>query len=250
MQGLFTFTAVNFFLQITPGIFSNHELKLKHTEVLERAGGYNFPVFILLFICCALVIYIYLRHYKKTLLLFSSVLSYGASQQIQREGHSFFKSFSLSLFLIYMICGGIFFSQLSTYFGWSKHVAPEMVMTISILSIGMLILIRRILGVFFGRVIKEKNAAEDYFFQYAFNVYIGAFALLALCLLLRYSHLQASYLLPIGVSVLALIYAIRMIKTLIFGYTSYGFSIFHLVLYLCAVEIIPLAVFVKIIVNS
>ncbi|MEO8760360.1 MAG: DUF4271 domain-containing protein, partial [Bacteroidia bacterium] len=126
-------------------IFSDNELKLKHSEALERIGNYHFPTFILLFICCALVIYIYLRHYKKIEQVFSSVISYSASQQIQRDGHSFFRSFSVSLFLIYMICGGIFFSDLSAYFGWLKILSPEIITVVSIVIIGILILLRRLL---------------------------------------------------------------------------------------------------------
>jgi hypothetical protein len=250
LRGLFTFTEVNMVLQITQSIFSNNELALKHQEAVERVGNYNFPVFVLLFISCALAMYVYLRYYKKTLQVFSSVVSYGASQQIQRDGHSFFRSFSLSLFLIYMICGGIFFTDLSTYFGWFRIVSPDTRMFISILFIGFLILLRRILGRLFGLIVKEKAAIEDYFFQYSFNIYVGAFALLMFCLLLRYSNLPASHLFPIAIGVLGLLYSIRIAKILAFGYSTYGFSLFHLVLYLCAVEIIPLALFVKIIVNG
>ncbi|HXU27860.1 MAG TPA: hypothetical protein VN698_11570, partial [Bacteroidia bacterium] len=85
-------------LQIAPSVFSKHELVVKHSDSLERNGNYNLLVFLLIFVCCALVIYIYLRFYKKTLLVFSSVISYNASQQVQREGHSFIKSFSFFLF--------------------------------------------------------------------------------------------------------------------------------------------------------
>ena len=194
--------------------------------------------------------YIYLRFYKKTLLVFSSVMSYGASQQIQREGHSFIKSFSIFLFLIYMICGSIFFTDLSTYMGWFKNTSTNILMGLSILVIGALILIRRMLSQSFGAIIKEKNAAEDWFFQYTFGIYVSALIMLIFCLLLHYSNMPAAYLFPIGLSIIALLYAIRIVKTLVFGYSVYGFSLFHLVLYLCAVEIIPLAVFVKVIVNS
>lgn|GEM_PF-1870307 len=237
-------------LQITQSIFTKHELAVKHTDSLERNWNYNLVAFLLIFVCFALVIYVYLRFYKKTLLVFSSVISYGASQQIQREGHSFIKSFSICLFLIYMICGGIFFTDLSVYSGWFKNISVDVIKLVSIISIGILIIVRRFLSQALGSVIKEKNATEDLFFQYAFGAYIGALIMLACCLLLHYSNIAPAYLFPLGISTLGLLYGIRVIKTLAFGYTMYGFSLFHLVLYLCAVEIIPLAVFVKVIVNS
>ncbi len=237
-------------MQILPSIFYKHLLYPKHTDALERNGDYHFPIFFLLFISCALVIYIYLRYYKKTAQFFSAVFSYGASQQIQRDGHSFFRSYSVSLFLIYMICGGIFFTDLSTYFGWIKHTSSDIVTLISILIVGLLILFKRGINNFFSLITKEKNASEDYFFQYSTNIYAGAFILLGFCLLLRYSILPATYLLPITLLCLGSLFVLRMIKILVFGYSVYGFSLFHLVLYLCGIEIIPLAVFVKIILNS
>ena len=149
-----------------------------------------------------------------------------------------------------MVCGGIFFSDLTTYKGWFKASSTDTVKLISIIALAIIILLRRFLNQALGAMVKEKSATEDLFFQYAFGTYINAFVLLACCLLLQYSNIPPVYLFPVGISVLGLIYGIRVVKTLVLGFATYGFSLFHLVLYLCAVEIIPLAVFVKVIVNS
>jgi hypothetical protein len=237
-------------LQITQSIFAQHLLETKHKEVLVRNETYNIPVFTLLFICCALVMYVYLRYYKKTVQMFSATISYGALQQVQREGHSFIKSFSICLFLIYMICGGIFFTDLSIYSGWFRNTSTEKLTMLSIAAILGLILVRRIVSRGVGLIIKEKNATEEWFFQYTFGVYVSALIMLVFCLLLHYSNAPAAYLFPLAISIITLLYSIRVVKTVAFGYSAYGFSVFHLVLYLCAIEIIPLAVFVKLIVNS
>jgi uncharacterized protein DUF4271 len=233
-----------------PSIFVKHELSLKHNEALVRNESYNLSIFISLFICCALAIYIYLRYYKKTLQVFSSLISYGAAQQIQREGHSFFRSFSVSFLLIYVICGAIFFTDLSIYQGWFSNISAEMITLLSIFAICILVLLKEALSNLLGVIIKENNANEDSFSQYALSLYAGGLVMLILCLLLYYSNFPSIYLFPIGLSLLGLLFALRMVKTLVFGYFQYGFSIFHLVLYICAFEIIPLAVFIKIIVKS
>ena len=125
-----------------------------------------------------------------------------------------------------------------------------MITAISILSLGVLILVKRLFNNVFGLIIKEKSSLEDSYFQYAFNVYAEGLVLFIFCLLIHYSNLPAAYLFPLCLGILGLIFTIRAIKTIVFGYLTHGFSVFHLVLYLCAIEIIPLAVFVKIIVNS
>jgi len=237
-------------LDIVPSIFLRHELALMHNETLPRDASYNIPVFIMLFVCCCLVIYLYLVHYKKTLLVLSSVLSYSAGQQIQREGYSFFRSFSISLFFIYAVCGAIFFSELSVYMGWFRSLPSSLITPLCIFSICLFVFVKGLLNNLLGIVIKEKNATEDLFYQYTFGLYIGGLFMLILCLLLHYSNFQAMYLFPVGLSLLGFIFIVRIVKTIAFGYLQYGFSIFHLVLYICAFEIIPLAVFVKVIVRG
>jgi hypothetical protein len=238
------------FIQIPQSIFAGHELVLRHNQTLFRDGSYNVPVFFLLFVCCALLIYVYIRFYKKSLHVFSAVIRYASSQQVQREGHSLFKAFSIALFLIYIICGGVFFTDLSVYMGWVKNIPSDKIIILSISVLGLLILAKRFLNVVFGIIIKEKNATEDSFFQYSFNLYTGGLILFIFCLLIHYSEVPGMYLFPLCLSILGLLSLLRLIKIIVFGYRQYGFSVFHLLLYLCAIEIIPLAVFVKIIVNS
>ncbi|MHB8258670.1 MAG: DUF4271 domain-containing protein [Bacteroidia bacterium] len=237
-------------LNITQSIFSKHELAIKHNEVLQRNEAYHVPVFFLLFISSALAIYIYLRYYKKSIQVFSTILSYGASQQIQREGYSFSSSFSISFILIYVICGSIFFTDLSIYAGWFKNSSSGIITLLSAISICVIFITKKAVSNVVGLLIKEKSAMEDYFFQYNLTTKAGALVTLVVCLLLHYSNLPPTYLFPIEISIIGLLFVLRMIKTVAFGYLGYGFSIFHLVLYLCAFEIIPVAAFVKIIVRS
>ncbi len=182
--------------------------------------------------------------------IFSSVISYGASQQIQRDGHSFFRSFSISLFLIYVICSSIFFMDISSYFTWLKNLPIERIAIFTIFIIIALIFVKAALGHVLGLITKERVAASDCFFQYASNLYTSGLVMLVICLLVHYSGFSNAYLFFLGITLTGLLFTLRIIKTVAFGYLRYGFSIFHLVLYLCAVEIIPLAIFVKIIVRS
>lgn len=235
-------------LDIVPSIFARNELGLKHNEALQRIESYDLPIFISLFVCFGLAMYIYLRYYKKLVQICMSLLSYSASQQMQREGYSFFRSFSIYLFIIYVVCGAIFFTDLNIYFGWFKFVYSYTITMLFLLVIIVIVLIKGILKNVFGLITKEKNANDDVFFLYSSNLYLGGLIMLILCLLLHYSNFPSLYLLLIGLGLLGFLFALRMVRMLVFGRLQYGFSIFHLVLYLCTVEIIPLAICVKIII--
>ncbi len=149
-----------------------------------------------------------------------------------------------------MICSAIFFTDLSIYSGWFKNIPAEMITLVSVLAIGILVLAKGILSNLFGIIIKEKNATEDSFFQYTFSLYTGGLVMLVICLLIHYSNFSSMCLFPLGLGLLGFLFMFRMIKIVVFGHLQYGFSIFHLVLYLCAVEVIPLAFFIKVIVRS
>lgn len=226
-------------------MFSGNLLRPTHGEVIERVETYSIPVFLMLFLCCALVVYVYLRYSKRTVLIFSSLFSYGSSQQLLREGHTFFRSLSLSFFLIYMLCGGIFFSEIALRFGWIKNINEILLVFLSAAALGLLIGLRRLLSGLFGFLLKNKKALEDYFSQFAINIYVISLLLLLVCLLLNYSSLSKGWVLSTALSLLGLLYLLRLIKIISLGYMQYTFSVFHLVLYLCAVEILPLLVFVK-----
>ncbi len=149
-----------------------------------------------------------------------------------------------------MICGAIFFTDLSVYMGWFRNLPTGIITLLCALAIDILVLIKGVLSNLLGVIIKENNATKDSFSQYAFSLYSGGLVMLILCLLLHYSNFSAMYLFPVGLGLLGILFMLRMIKIVAFGYLQYGFSIFHLLLYLCVIEIIPLVVFVKVIVGS
>ncbi|MBS1647877.1 MAG: DUF4271 domain-containing protein [Bacteroidetes bacterium] len=242
-----------FLLQtINPSIFRENELNSRFFEAgaVMRTVQYNLPVFILLFVCCTLAVRIYLLYPKKNIQLWSVVLSYGTLQQAKRDGHTLFRSFSITLFLIYMICGGIFFSQVAVHQGWFKKIPSNLLMPLCISSIGILILLRTFFTRVLGLLLKEKTASEDGIFQFAFNTYAGAFFLLVVCLLLHYTRIPSEYLFYSAFVFFSFLYVLRMAKIVGHGYLRYQFSIFHLILYLCAFEIIPLAIFIKVLTHN
>ncbi len=213
---------------------------------IPREVSYNVPVFILLTGACILLLAVYLLYYKKVLQLVQGVFSYGSSRQLQREGYSFFKFFSLSLTGVYIICAAVFFSYLNEKQGWITLTDDRWVLPASIVFLGMLLIFKKLSAPVFALFLKNRKALTDYFFQYSFSIKTEGLLLLPVCLLLYYSSVPSAYLVALGLAVPALIFVVRIGRILTWGRPEYGFSVFHLVLYLCTVEIIPLAVFIKV----
>jgi hypothetical protein len=232
----------------TQHIFSAHSLSPFHPGALPRDVSYNFPVFILLTGAAVLLLFVYLLYFKKTLQLVQGVFSYGSSKQLQREGYSFFKSFSLALTLVYIICASIFFTDLNNRMHWITMQNGSLLLPLCIICLAVLLLVKKMSSVVFSLFLKNQKALNDYFFQYSFSIKTEGLLLLPVCLLLHYSDVPQAVLLLLGLVIPSLIFSVRVVRTLLWGRAEYGFSVFHIVLYLCTVEIIPLVVFIKILV--
>lgn len=219
---------------------------LNYGTAIPRQVSYNVPVFILLMLACVLTLFVYLLYYKKALQLVQGVFSYSSSRQLQREGYSFFKFFSLALTAVYIICAAIFFSYLNESAGWVQLRDQRMVLPLSVGFLAALLLLKRVLVEIGALLLKNRKALSDYFFQYSFSIKTQGLLLLPICLLLYYSSAPASYLIALGIGLPALVFLMRMIRVIAWGSSEHGVSVFHIVLYLCTVEIIPLAVLIKV----
>lgn len=222
-----------------------HAVILYGTAVL-RPVSYNVPVFMLLVGACVLLLFVYLLYYKKTLQLIQGVFSYGSSRQLQREGYSFFKFFSLALTGVYVICAAVFFSYLNERQGWINLPDNRWVLPLSVLFLCVLLFLKKASAPVLSLFLKSGKALTDYFFQYSFSIKTEGLLLLPVCLLLYYSAVPQAYLIGAGLAIPALMFCMRMGRVLTWAGPEYGVSVFHIVLYLCTVEIIPLAVFIKV----
>ena len=131
---------------------------------------------------------------------------------------------------------------------WVRLQNNDLLLPLCIIFLGSLLLIKKMLPFIFSSVLKNQKALSDYFFQYSFSIKTEGLLLLPVCLLLNYSTIPAAYLIIFGLIIPATIFSIRIVRAVVWGRAEYGFSIFHIVLYLCTVEIIPLVVFIKVLV--
>lgn len=219
---------------------------LNQGTAIPRPVSYNVPVFILLMIACVLTLFVYLLYYKKALQLVQGVFSYSSSKQLQREGYSFFKFFSLALTAVYIICGAIFFTYLNEKAGWVSLPNKNWILPLSLAFLGLVLLIRKLMVEVFAVFLRNRKVLSDYFFQYSFSIKAEGLILLPVCLLLYYSPIPAIYPVATGIAAPAIIFFMRLVRVLTWGPAEYGVSVFHILLYLCTVEIIPLAVFIKV----
>ena len=73
-------------------------------------------------------------------------------------------------------------------------------------------------------------------------------ALLPIVACMAYAHLETFFY--IGLIIIVLIYFFRISREIIIGFTVINFSVLHLILYLCTLEILPMIVLAKILTGN
>lgn len=182
--------------------------------------------------------------------LLQGLFNFGALQQMQREGYSYYNLFSLALFAVYILSTAVFFSFLNGHLHWISPGNENLVLFSALFFVMMLPVVRKLGALVFPLLFKNRKAFADYFFYYSLSVKTTGLLLLPVCLLIYYSHLPPGYLMMAGLIITVLVFATRIMRTLLWGGSGYGVSVFHILLYLCAVEFIPLSVFIKILLSG
>jgi hypothetical protein len=182
---------------------------------------------------------------KRLRLLVSAIFSRPAASQLLREGGILRHQSFIPLVSIYMVSVTLFIYTLLQYFNPGHESLIEELETYGII-------LGAFLGYFFvkiflirmsGIIFKNENISSEYIQNiFIYNLFLGI-SILPLLLLIEYSYSRVFIYITLTVS--ALILSNRFIRGLIIGMTDTKFSLFHLFLYLCTLEILPLIFIAK-----
>jgi hypothetical protein len=96
-----------------------------------------------------------------------------------------------------------------------------------------------------GIISEQQEAFNEYLLSVYQSYRIGALFMFVIIILMSYTHiLPAGDLIISGLFIVGLIYLIRFIRLLVI-FLNRSISIFYLILYLCALEILPVLIVVK-----
>ena len=182
---------------------------------------------------------------KRLRLLISAIFSRPAASQLMREGGILRHQSFIPLVSIYIISITLFLYSLLHYFSPGYESLKEELEIYGIILGGFLgyfflkIFLIRMSGIIF----KNENITSEYIQNiFIYNLFLGI-SILPLLLLIEYSYTRVFLYIALTVSVLILLN--RFIRGLVIGMTDTKFSLFHLFLYLCTLEILPLVYMAK-----
>ena len=179
-------------------------------------------------------------------MIFRGIFAKNYANQLIREGNLFNERIGLILFLVYLAMMSMFVYQALPLYNISIDLPPSLVYA-SILGffLGLWFLkvfMIKTLSLLFNTDDNSRNILSN---MYLYNLFAGI-VLLPIVTCMAFANLEIFFY--IGLTIIAFIYILRIIRESIIGITLIKFSVFHLILYLCTLEILPMVVLAKILV--
>jgi hypothetical protein len=230
------------------------ETSILHDHHLHTRGLNPRPVntqrqdWITIVLLAALILFTWTasRHYKRFRQVMLSFGSRRHMNQLTREGGIYNGWLSAGLFTVYLLCLSVFIYFFTGDFirfpGYREGLAAFAVIFLALLAgWGVKLVILRFLGTIF----KGRHLVSSYFLiVFILNVILGMI-LLPVNIIMAYAGSPG--LLYAGLAIIIMIFIYRLIRGFFTVLSEVSYAGFHIILYFCTVEILPILWVVKLV---
>ena len=215
------------------------------TEALKRDIQPNWILYITLILLIS-VAWIRLIYTKFILNIFKSTVNYSTAQKLFTDPGIVQKRVSMVLHFIYLISGGLYIYLLFDSFGWYPFELSGIYLLLACSGfLAGLIILRYILLSLTGYIFRRERIFSEYLFHhFLINKVLGV-VLLPFIIAIAYTQGMVNEVIIYSSFIaVSITYILRISRAIIFIFRNV-ISLFYLILYLCAVEILPILVVIK-----
>ena len=230
--------------------FTSHQLKnqeIKPIPFVKFQPDWLLGVLLFCFIILAWVQVFYSRRLRQIML---APFSKRFLNQLIRDGNLFSEQISFAMSIIYLITLSIFLYEINEFFLVKNATSPiqglPLFGLILILMLGFWILKVGVIR-FLSLIFRTRQTSRDYLLNILiFNIMTGFFFLPILVMAI---YLKYVIFLWICLVIFGLFLLFRLIRGFLIGISITKFSYLFLFVYLCSLEMLPLIVLLKVILN-
>lgn len=231
----------------TQSLFQNHLLETKNSSPEIHYTKYDYWVAGILFLSFILFTWLYVSNRKRLNQIIKGFFIPRFTNQLKREEFSFTNRVSIFLWILFVLSLTLFFSELLSFF---NIPALSESTAISYLIIAFFIIVVYIIKVIaiklLGYIFQTNKEASDYILTiYLFGNTLGLILLPIVISIAFIKQISPAIFIYTGICTIVAFMLTRIIRGFIIGYNSLRFSLFYLFLYLCALEILPFVIMVK-----
>lgn len=203
-----------------------------------------------LLLCLSLLAAVRLFYPKRVNRLFLAIVSRKQMGPLMRAGSAPNEWVTLLVMINYLLVTGIFFLQVLFELEYvrSENTSVLFIFLILLLTIIGLVFIKLMMAWFVGVIFKNRDGTiSQWQNMLIFNQGVG---LLLLPIVIFNSYIPSQIFLFTGLFILGILNFFRFFRGFIIGLESTKFSWLHIILYLCALEIVPVLIVLKIAYNQ
>lgn len=216
---------------------------LKEEPLPEQVHPVWVPMILL--VCFILLAWGRLFFRRRLDMIFRAVFAKNYANQLIREGDIFNERIGLILFFNYINMMALFVYLSLPLLNINVPDFPPFILYLilagSFLGLwAFKVIFVRLLSVLFNTLEYSRDLLAN---LYIYNLFAGIIMLPAIACM---AYADAELFFYIILAIIPLVYLLRIIRAAAIGFTVIKFSVFHLLLYLCTLEILPLIVLAKI----
>ncbi len=231
-------------------IFSGHQLKQRNEYAQPTNREANDWIFFTLVVAFGAFVWVKVFYSKIFQQIVQAFFNNRITNQIVRDENILVQRASVLLTIIYNLVISLFLYQVSVAYAWN----PDYVGTgfnrflVFAFAISFIYTIKLLILKVIGHVFMIDKAIVIYIFNiFLINNLLGI-TLLPVLTFISFSHVYKEYAIILAIVLIACAFLYRIIRGWLIGMSYSRFSILYLFLYLCALEIAPLLILVKLLV--
>ncbi len=210
-------------------------------------SGYDHPAWIPLLLVAGLILFAWVKLFygRRLGMIFRGVFAKNYANQLIREGNLFNERIGLVLFFLHIFMASLFVYLATPLFNVRLPEIPDLLLYLLITSsvLGLWVFKAayvRLLSLLFKTGESSRELVANMFL---YNLFTGI-ALMPALWGMAFTDREVFFY--ISLIIIVVVYIIRLGREAVIGFTVNKFSAFHLFLYLCTLEILPLIVLAKI----
>lgn len=233
----------------TPSPFLGHRLKTINPQPQPFQPYQPDWVFGIFISCIIILAWVTVFYRKRLIQVMYGTFSKRHLSQLAREGNLIKERISVALGAVYiLVFSMVIYQAAGGYMHWKFGNIPDYaVFAIICAGLACFWFIKIITMNLLSKIFKTGHTNHEYLLNIV--MFSGLTGLIMLPLVILMVYLKSDALLYTCFAVIFMMFAIRFVKGLLIGFSLTKFSYLFLFVYLCALELLPLAVLLKLVIS-
>lgn len=228
-------------------LFSGHSLKSSRDKdpILTNTPVLYWPS-VLLFLVFSIYVSIKVTDPKKIIKIFISIFSIQASKQLIREDYKLYKRVSVFLSTCFILVISFLICLINNYFGLILKSYGLFYQYLFFILVTTFIYLTKIVStLILSHITSSYEIGKEYVFNLFIFCQIAGIILFPVVVFLQFSKYPAEWFLYPGLIICGSIYMLRIFRGFVISALEQNIGFLYIILYLCALEILPVLVLVR-----